>query len=257
MKNDWERKRNKVKFLTLAAALLISMQAGRIGEAAAPEEQLSLIAEQHAVWGSGELFTESVRDGDLVAVTDLDGNGRLELFFLKFVRNPVPHANDKGTNEEKGRALVATVPVTMRPRGYEVSADGKQMEELSFRYSNAIIPPNLTELGEAFYNATDKTRIYKLTTLNRVGELGFRLYRQSMSLQKGTVTVQTLGTEVGGYGLFSVIFFLSVVFHLKTKYFPAFLQHGPQFILRRRRVSQLFRGNPSCLHCRRHHSRKF
>ena len=93
--------------------------------------------------------------------------------------------------------------MTMRPRGYEVSADGKQMEELSFRYSNAIIPPNLTELGEAFYNATDKTRIYKLTTLNRVGELGFRLYRQSMSLQKGMVTVQTLGTEVGGYGLFS------------------------------------------------------
>ena len=203
MKNDGKRKRNKVKFLALAAALLVSMQAGRIGEAAAPEEQLSLIAEQHAVWGSGEMFAESVRDGDLVAVTDLDGNGRLELFFLKFVKNPVPHANDKGTNEEKGRALVATVPVTMRPRGYEVSADGKQMEELSFRYSNAIIPPNLTELGEAFYNATDKTRIYKLTTLNRVGELGFRLYRQSMSLQNGTVTVQTLGTEVGGYGLFS------------------------------------------------------
>ncbi len=203
MKNGWKMKCNKVKALALSAAIVISLQAASVGEAAAPEEQLSLIAEQHAVWGSGEMFAESVRDGDLVTVTDLDGNGRLELFFIKFVRNPVPHANDKGTNEEKGRALVATVPVTIRPRGYEVSADGKQMEELSFRYPDAIIPPNLTELGEAFYKATDKTRIYKLATLNRVGELGFRLYRQSMSLQNGTVTVQTLGTEVGGYGLFS------------------------------------------------------
>ncbi|MBO5604637.1 MAG: hypothetical protein J5915_04570 [Acidaminococcaceae bacterium] len=203
MKYDWKRKCNKAKFLALAAALLASSQAGSIGEAAAPEKQLSLIAEQRAVWGSGEKLAESVRDDDLVAVTDLDGNGRLELFFLKFVRNPVPHANDKGTNEEKGRALVASVPVTMRPRGYEVSADGKGLEELSFRYSDAIIPPNLIQLGEAFYNGSDKTRIYKLATLNRVGELGFRLYWQSLSLQGGTVTVQALGTEVGGYGLFA------------------------------------------------------
>ena len=111
--------------------------------------------------------------------------------------------NDKGSNEEKGRALVATVPITMRVRGFEVSADGKRLEELKFNYPDKIIPPNLTELREGFYNAGDKTRFYHTYTLNRVRDLGFCLYRQVISLKNGTVEVQTIGTEYGNYGLFN------------------------------------------------------
>ena len=110
--------------------------------------------------------------------------------------------NDNGNNEEKGRALVATVPITMRVRGFEVSADGKKLEELKFNYPDKIIPPNLTALQESFYNAGNKTRFYHTYTLNRVRDLGFCLYRQVISLKNGAVEVQTIGTEYGNYGLF-------------------------------------------------------
>ena len=36
-----------------------------------------------------------------------------------------------------------------------------------------------------------------------MGDLGFCLYRQVLSLKNGTVEVQTIGTEYGGYGLFN------------------------------------------------------
>ena len=36
-----------------------------------------------------------------------------------------------------------------------------------------------------------------------MGDLGYCLYRQVVSLKDGTVTVQTIATEHGGYGLFS------------------------------------------------------
>ena len=133
------------------------------------------LAEQAAVWGADAFYRDWQQDNGWCAVTDLDGNKRLELFFVRAVRNPVPHMNDKGSNEEKGRALVATVPITMRVRGFEVSADGKRLEELKFNYPDKIIPPNLTELREGFYNAGDKTRFYH----------------------------QTIGTEYGNYGLFN------------------------------------------------------
>jgi hypothetical protein len=91
----------------------------------------------------------------------------------------------------------------MRVRGFEVSADGKKLEELKFNYPDKIVPPNLHSLREGFYNAGDKIRFYNVPTLNRVGDLGFCLYRQVLSLKKGTVKVQTIGTEHGDYGLFA------------------------------------------------------
>ena len=191
------------KHLALAAAVVSISAAGAAEAAVSPEKQISFLAEQAAVWGADAFYRDWQQDNGWCAVTDLDGNKRLELFFVRAVRNPVPHMNDKGSNEEKGRALVATVPITMRVRGFEVSADGKKLEELKFKYPDKIIPPNLRELRDGFYNESNKTRFYHTYTLNRVRDLGFCLYRQVISLKNGTVEVQTIGTEYGNYGLFN------------------------------------------------------
>lgn len=191
------------KLLALASVALFVFGAAGKTEAANPEKQIDLLAKQAAVWGADQFYRDWQKDHGACAVTDLDGNGRLELFFVRGVTNPVPGANDKGTNEEKGRALVATVPITMRIRGFEVSGDGKRLEELKFNYPDKIVPPNLHSMREAFYNDGDKIRFYNVATLNRVGDLGFCLYRQVLSLKNGTVEVQTIGTEYGNYGLFN------------------------------------------------------
>ena len=196
-------KLKKSKLLALASVALFVFGATTKTEAASPDKQIELLAKQTAVWGADQFYRDWQKDGGYCTVTDLDGNGRLELFFVRGVRNPVPGANENGSNEEKGRALVATVPITMRVRGFEVSADGKKLEELKFNYPDKIVPPNLNSMREAFYNDGDKIRFYNTATLNRVGDLGFCLYRQVLSLKNGTVEVQTIGTEYGGYGLFN------------------------------------------------------
>ena len=196
-------KLKKSKLLVLASVALFVFGVAGKTEAASPDKQIELLAKQTAVWGADQFYRDWQKDGGYCAVTDLDGNGRLELFFVRGVRNPVPGANENGSNEEKGRALVATVPITMRVRGFEVSADGKKLEELKFNYPDKIVPPNLHSMQEAFYNDGDKIRFYNVATLNRVGDLGFCLYRQVLSLKNGIVEVQTIGTEYGNYGLFN------------------------------------------------------
>ena len=191
------------KALALASAVLFVLGAAGKTEAVSPDRQIELLAKQTAVWGADQFYRDWQKDRGYCAVIDLDGNGRLELFFVRGVRNPVPHANENGSNEEKGRALVATVPITMRVRGFEVGKDGKTLEELRFNYPDKIAPPDLFSMREGFYNAGDKIRFYNVPTLNRVGDLGFCLYRQVLSLKNGTVEVQTIGTEYGNYGLFN------------------------------------------------------
>ena len=196
-------KLKKSKLLALASVALFVFGVAGKTEAASTDKQIELLAKQTAVWGADQFYRDWQKDQGYCTVTDLDGNGRLELFFVRGVRNPVPGANENGTNEEKGRALVATVPITMRVRGFEVSADGKKLEELKFNYPDKIVPPNLNSMREAFYNDGDKIRFYNTATLNRVGDLGYCLYRQVLSLKNGTVEVQTIGTEYGNYGLFN------------------------------------------------------
>jgi len=191
------------KALAVASVALFVFGAAGKTEAASPDKQIELLAKQTAVWGADQFYKDWQKDEGYCAVTDLDGNGRLELLFVRGVHNPVPHANPNGSNEEKGRALVATVPITMRVRGFEVSADGKKLDELKFNYPDKVVPPNLHSLREGFYNAGDKIRFYNVPTLNRVGDLGFCLYHQVLSLKNGTVKVQTIGAEHGNYGLFN------------------------------------------------------
>ena len=104
-------KHRSTKVLALAAVVLFAAGAAGTAQAAVrPEKQISFIADRADVWGTGSFYEDWKKDKEYCAVTDLDGNGRLELFFVRGVCNPVPHANANGSNEEKGRALVATVP---------------------------------------------------------------------------------------------------------------------------------------------------
>ena len=208
-----------VKSMALAAAVWLSISAAGTAEAAGEEKQIDLLANQAAVWGADQFYRNWQKDRGVCVVTDLDGNGRLELFFVRGVRNPVPGANANGSNEEKGRALVATVPITMRVRGVEVSADGKKLEELIFNYPDEVVPPNMFLLQEAFYNADDKIRFYNVATLNRLGDLGYCVYRQVLSLKNGTVEVQTIGAEYGNYGLFNDVPTAEALFdHAEDRY---------------------------------------
>ena len=200
------------KALAVTSVALFVLGAVGKTEAASPDKQIELLAKQTAVWGADQFYRDWQKDKGYCAVTDLDGNGRLELFFVRGVRNPVPHANPNGSNEEKGRALVATVPITMRVRGFEVSADGKKLDELKFNYPDKVVPPDLHSLREGFYNTDDKIRFYNVPTLNRVGDLGFCLYRQVLSLKNGTVEVQTIGEEHGNYGLFNDVATAEAIF---------------------------------------------
>ena len=212
-------KNTMIKSLALSAVAVLAVSVGGAAEAAGEEKQIDLLANQAVIWGADQFYRDWQKDHGVCVVTDLDGNGRLELFFVRGVRNSVPGANPNGSNEEKGRALVATVPITMRVRGFEVSADGKTLEELKFNYPDKVVPPNMFPLDKAFYNADDKIRFYNVATLNRVGDLGYCVYRQVLSLKNGTVEVQTIGAEYGNYGLFNDVPTAEALFnHAEDRY---------------------------------------
>ena len=104
--------------MALAAVVLFAAGAAGTAQAAAgPEKQISFIADQANVWGTGSFYEDWEKNKGYCAVTDLDGNGRLELLFLHRVCNPVPHANANGSNEEKGRALQMQMGQTKKRAG--------------------------------------------------------------------------------------------------------------------------------------------
>ena len=71
------------KALALASVALFVFGAAGKTEAASPEKQVELLAKQTAVWGSDQFYRDWQKDQGYCAVTDLDGNGRLELFFVR------------------------------------------------------------------------------------------------------------------------------------------------------------------------------
>ena len=74
------------KPLALAAAAVAISAAGGAEAAVSPEKQISFLAEQAAVWGADAFYRDWLQDDGWCAITDLDGNKRLELFFVRAVR---------------------------------------------------------------------------------------------------------------------------------------------------------------------------
>ena len=171
-------------------------------EAAMPEEQIDVILNQPITHGD-DLEMRMRENGDF-AVTDLDGNGRLELLFLQEMRNGVPEtAEPRNENEQTAWEHIASVPVTRKLYAYEVSNNGKRLDPIAVVFTDDEIEPNLRYPESARRDTQRGVTYYHAATLTRVGDAGYRVSLQSVSLQKGVLQIQTIASEFGNYGIYS------------------------------------------------------
>ena len=191
--------RKTVTLLTLTAAALFTFNVTGSVEAAGTEKQVSFLSEQAPVWSTAPFYADWLRGRSSVAVTDLDRNGRLELFFLKENLEPVAGAAQAGSNREQAMCMLNSVPVSRQVKAYEVSADGKRLEELKFAWPDVRVVPDLYYLSAEFLKPDGNIRFYHIKTTERAGTQDYRLYHQVISLKDGTLMVQTVGTEYGKY----------------------------------------------------------
>ena len=191
-------KRKKV----LAAALALAAACfGGGAEAATPEEQIDVILNLPITHGD-DLEMRMREDGDF-AVTDLDGNGRLELLFLQERRTGVPESLEPGNgNVRSAWEHIASVPVSRKLYAYEVSANGKRLDPVAVVFTDDEIDPNLKYPDGAYRDATRNITYYDVSTLTRVGDAGYRVSIQTVSLQNGALQIQTLASEFGNYGIY-------------------------------------------------------
>ena len=186
----------------LAGALAIAACFfGGAAYAAAPEEQIDVILNLPVTHGD-ELEMRLSENGDF-AVTDLDGNGRIELLFLQEMRNGVPEDVDiENENVRSAWRHIASVPVFRKLCGYEISANGNKLEPLAVIFTDDEIDPNLRYLESAVRDTQRGIIYYNVSTLTRVGDAGYRVSLQSVSLQNGALQIQTIASEFGNYGIY-------------------------------------------------------
>ena len=191
-------KRTKV----LAAALAFAAACfGGAAEAATPEEQIDAVLAMPVTHGD-DLEMRMRENGDF-AVTDLDGNGRLELLFLQEARNGVPEAAEQGSeNARSAWRHIASVPVARKLYAYEISANGKRLDPVAIVFTDDEIEPNLAYPNGAYRDTNRNIIYYDVSTLTRVGDAGYRVSLQTVSLQNGALQIQTLASEFGNYGIY-------------------------------------------------------
>ncbi len=186
----------------LAAALAFAgCVFGGAAEAATPEEQIDVML--HLPVTHGDDLEMRLRENGTFAVTDLDGNGRLELLFLQERTNGVPEGvESENENVRSAWRHIASVPVSRKLYGYEISANGNKLEPLAVIFTDDEIEPNFCYVTGAYRDATRNITYYDVSTLSRVGDAGYRLDLQVVSLQNGALQIQTLASEFGNYGIY-------------------------------------------------------
>ena len=133
-----------------------------------------------------------------VAVTDLDYNGRLELLISRHTLSYEPFAEaGEGISAKERKALTALCTeslVTVQSVAYEVSADGKRLEEIPIRGESGIAPdfaglyikPRMDEGGYTYHVYTQR-----LTSLKKVADAPARypiaLEKQTLRLAEGAM----------------------------------------------------------------------
>ena len=171
-------------------------------EAATPEEQIDFILNMPVTHGDD--FEMRLRENGEFAVTDLDGNGRIEILFLQEMRNGVPEtAEPRNENERSAWECIASIPVSRKLYAYEMSANGKRLDPVAVVFTDEEIDPNLKFLNDAYRDTTRNITYYDVSTLTRVGDSGYRVAAQSVSLQNGRLQIQTIASEFGNYGIYS------------------------------------------------------
>ena len=183
--------------LALAAACLSGAEA-----AALPEEQIDCVLNLPVT--NGDDLEMRMRENSDFAVTDLDGNGRLELLFLQEMKNDVPETikGQDNANVQSAWQHIAAIPVYRKLYAYEVSENGKRLDPVAIVFTDDEIDPNLKYPDFAYRDTKRNITYYSVSTLTRVGDAGYRVSIQGVSLQNGGLQIQTLASEFGNYGIY-------------------------------------------------------
>ena len=185
----------------LAGALVAAVCFFGGAEAAMPEEQIDVILNQPITHGDD--LEMRMRENGEFAVTDLDGNGRLELLFLQEIKQGMPEGLEpENANVRSAWEHIAAIPVSRKLYAYEVSANGKRLDPVAVVFTDDEIDPDLKYPRGAYRDAQRNITYYDVATLTRVGDAGYRVSIQAVSLQPGGLQIQTIASEFGNYGIY-------------------------------------------------------
>ena len=187
------------KVLTGALVAAVCFFGG--AEAAMPEEQIDVILNQLITHGDD--LEMRMRENGEFAVTDLDGNGRLELLFLQEIKQGMPEGLEpENANVRSAWEHIAAIPVSRKLYAYEVSANGKRLDPVAVVFTDDEIDPDLKYPRGAYRDTQRNITYYDVATLTRVGDAGYRVSIQAVSLQSGGLQIQTIASEFGNYGIY-------------------------------------------------------
>ena len=210
----------------LAAAALLVLSAGTASAAAAPyassstaehikrpseaKAQLKIIAEAEplwkdefvARWDAGQMPQPHLLNYDSTqtrfAVTDLDGNGRMELLFRHAAMLPVA----EGITPEPLRNIPTAIAMAI----YEIGTDGRlaRLPETENGYG----APDLIGLCALHQVSADNTRPYNIRTrtitADEHGHYHYTVAYQQIAIVHGIVTCKLLAEENGYYNVYDI-----------------------------------------------------
>ena len=194
----------------LAAAAFLLLSTGTACASADPEVQLDTIANAEplwkdefvARWDAGQMPQPHLLNYDRsqtrFAVTDLDGNGRLELIFRHAAMLPVA----EGITPYPLRHIPTMVEMAV----YEIGTDGRlaRLPETENNYG----APDLTELYALHQINPDNTRPYNIRTrtitADEHGHYHYTVAYQQVAIARGIVTCKLLAEENGYYNVYDI-----------------------------------------------------
>ena len=197
--------------LTAASASAASSTAQHITSPAAAKKQLNTIAKAEKLW-KDEFAMPRYDDDDIAqlhllsftpshtyfAVTDLDGNGRLELLFR--------HAAMTSVEEGITPYPFRTIPTAFAMAVYEIGTDGRlaRLPEMENGYG----APDLTGLYALHQVNANGTRPYNICTRtitkDEHGHYSYTVAYQQIAIVDGVVTCELLAEENGYYNVYDI-----------------------------------------------------
>jgi len=195
--------------LTAASASATSSTAQHITSPAAAKKQLNAIAKAEKLWRSEFIMCGDddntpqphLRSFDptrtYFAVTDLDGNGRLELLFR--------HAAMTSVEEGITPYPFRTIPTAFAMAVYEIGTDGRlaRLPETENGYG----APDLTGLALNMIDS-DNTRWYNMSTStitkDEHNHYSYTVAYQQIAIVDGVVTCELLAEENGYYNVYDI-----------------------------------------------------
>ena len=193
-----------------AAPYALPSTAAHIKRPADANAQLNILANAEplwkdefvARWDAGQMPQPHLLNYDRsqtrFAVTDLDGNGRLELIFRHAAILPVAN----GITPYPLRHIPTMVEMAV----YEIGTDGHlaRLPETENNYG----APDLTELYALHQINADNTRPYNIRTrtitADEHGHYHYTLAYQQVAIARGIVTCKLLAEENGYYNVYDI-----------------------------------------------------